>query len=186
MKKLSFLLALLMPLSFLTACTPAIDTPVDTTDTAAQPDTNVADVPTETETEAETEETVPDTGYPVDLFQIGGVEFAQFSLRVQPDAAAGIGNVVESLIEYAEKATGHKLVVNEGEPAAHEIVVGMTEHEPDSVKAARDQIKGDGYAIVEDGGSLYITGNGTSGTVYGVNTFMENFLGVRFYATDYT
>ena len=185
MKKLSFLLALLMPLSCLVACTTSSDAPVDTTDVTEQPGETTAPE-TEAPTEAETEETVPDTGYPVDLMEIGGVPFAQFSLRVQPDAPAGIGNVINTLVEYAEKATGHKLVLNEGEPAAHEIVVGMTEHEPDSVKAARAQIKNDGYAIVEDGGSLYITGNCTSGTVYGVNTFLENFLGVRFYATDYT
>ena len=188
MKKLSFLLALLMPLSCLAACTTTPDVPSDTTDVDASD--SVIDLPQETETEAateeETEETVPDTGYPVDLFQIGGVDFSQFTLRVQPDAAEGITNVVQSLVQYAEQATGHKLVQSEGETGAHEIVVGMTDGEPESVKAARAQIKNDGYAIVEEGGSLYITGNCTSGTVYGVNTFMENYLGVRFYATDYT
>ena len=181
MKKLSFLLALLMPLSCLVACHPTPDSSPDLTDQDTQPDATVA----ETSTEAETEETVPDTGYPVDLMEIGGVAFSEFCLRVQPDAVQGIGDAVNTLIEYAEKATGHKLLQNEGEPAAHEIVIGMTDRDTEAVKAARAQIKNDGYAIVEDGGSLYITGNCTSGTVYGVIAFLENFLGVRFYATDY-
>ena len=182
MKKLSFLLALLMPFSCLAACTTTPNTPEDTT---------VSDVPeqtTETEPEqtTEPEETVPDTGYPVDLMEIGGVAFAEFSVCVQPDAAEGITMAVEYLIEYAEKATGHKLTVNEGEPVAHEIVIGMTDRDTEAVKAARSQIKNDGYAILEENGKLYITGNCTSGTVYGVVSFLEEFLGVRFYATDYT
>ena len=181
MKKLSFLLALLMPLSCLAACTATPDVPEDTT---------AGDVPQtalpEQSTEAETEETVPDTGYPIDLMQIGGVDFSAFSICVQPDAAQGITMAVGYLIEYAKKATGHKLTVNEGEPAEHEIVIGVTDRDTDAVKAARAEIKNDGYAILEENGKLYITGNCTSGTVYGVVTFMEQFLGVRFYATDYT
>ena len=181
MKKLSFLLALLMPLSCLAACTTTPDNPEDTTAAEASGTT----LPEQT-TEAETEETVPDTGYPIDLAQIGGVDFSAFSLCVQPDAATGITMAVEYLIEYAEKATGHRLTVNEGEPAEHEIVIGMTDRDTEAVMAARAEIKNDGYAIVEENGKLYITGSCTSGTVYGVVTFMENFLGVRFYATDYT
>ncbi len=180
MKKLSFLLALLMPLSCLAACTPASDLPEDTAASDA-PDTTV---PTSAP-EQTTEETVPDTGYPIDLMEIGGVAFSAFSLHVQPDAPKGIQMAVEYLITYAEQATGHKLTVNEGEPAAHEIVIGMTERDTEAVKAARAQIENDGYAILEENGKLYITGNCTSGTVYGVVSFMEQFLGVRFYATDF-
>ena len=181
MKKLSFLLALLMPLSCLAACTPAMDTPVDTTDAADQPESTLP------ETEAETEETVPDTGYPVDLFQIGGVDFSQFSLYVQPDAAAGVTMAVDYLIEYSEKATGHKLEHSQDAGAAHKIVIGKTDLDTDAVKAARAQITNDdGYVILEQDGNLYITGRATSGTVYGVETFLENYLGVRFYATNYT
>ena len=183
MKKLSFLLALLMPLSCLAACTTSPDTQEDRT-TAEVPAESLPE--TEQTTEAETEETVPDTGYPVDLMQIGGVDFSEFSLYVQPDAPEGIAMAVEYLIEYAEKATGHKLSVSEDVSAAHQIVIGMTDLDTDAVKAARAQIKNDGYAILEENGKLYITGNCTSGTVYGVETFMENYLGVRFYATDFT
>ncbi len=181
MKKLSFLLALLMPFSCMAACTTTPDAPEDT----AASDTPEASLPEQT-TEAKTEETVPDTGYPIDLMEIGGVAFAEFSLCVQQGAPAGIMAAVDTLITYAEQATGHKLTVNEGEPAAHEIVIGMTDRDTEAVKAARAQIKNDGYAILEENGKLYITGNCTAGTVYGLYSFMEEYLGVRFYATDYT
>ena len=181
MKKLSFLLALLMPFSCMAACTTTPNTPEDTT-VGDAPETTLP----EQTTEAKTEETVPDTGYPIDLAQIGGVDLSAFSICVQPDAAEGITMAVDYLIRYAEQATGHKLTVNEGEPAEHEIVIGMTDRDTEAVKAARAQIKNDGYAILEEKGKLYITGNCTSGTVYGIVSFLEEFLGVRFYATDYT
>ena len=181
-KTLSFLLAMLMPLGCLAACTPAVDPghQTDPGDSTEEP-SGFGTTP-ETPTE---EETVPDTGYPVDLFEIGGVAFSEFSLFVQPSAAKGMTDAVELLIEYAEQATGHKLAVTEDASTEHVIVIGTTELDTEEVKAARGRIKNDGYAFVEQNGKLYITGNCTAGTVYGVYTFMENYLGVRFYAKDF-
>ena len=177
-RRLSFLLVLLMPLGMFAACTPASKQPADTTPEA----------PTQEPTtqEESTEEVVEDTGYPVDLFEIGGVAFSDFSLYVQPNAAKGITDAVGLLVEYAEKATGHKLSIAEGEPPEHAIVIGQTDFDTDALKAARARIKNDGYAFLEENGMLYITGNCTAGTVYGIYTFMESFLGVRFYTEDYT
>jgi len=180
-KTLSMLLAMLMPFGCLAACTPAVDPGPQT-----EPEiTTEPKITTEPEQTTEPEETVPDTGYPVDLFEIGGVAFSEFSLFVQPSAAKGMTDAVELLIEYAEQATGHKLAVTEDASAEHVIVIGMTELDTEEVKAARGRIKNDGYAFVEQNGKLYITGSCTAGTVYGVYTFMENYLGVRFYAKDF-
>lgn len=181
-KTLSMLLAMLMPFGCLAACTPAVDPGPQT-----EPEiTTEPKIETEPEQTTEPEETVPDTGYPVDLFEIGGVAFSEFSLFVQPLAAKGMTDAVELLIEYAEQATGHKLAVTEDASTEHVIVIGTTELDTEEVKAARGRIKNDGYAFVEQNGKLYITGSCTAGTVYGVYTFMENYLGVRFYAKDFT
>ena len=107
---------------------------------------------TESKTEEETQETVPDTGYPIDLMTIGEVPFASFSLYVQPNAPKGITDAVEMLIEYAEKATGHKLVIHEDAPAEHAIVIGKTDYDTDALKAAREQVENDGYAFLEENG----------------------------------
>ena len=180
-KTLSMLLAMLMPFGCLAACTPAVDPGSQT-----EPEiTTEPKIPTEPEQTTEPEETVPDTGYPVDLFEIGGVAFSEFSLFVQPSAAKGMTDAVELLIEYAEQATGHRLAVTEDASTEHVIVIGTTELDTEEVKAARGRIKNDGYAFVEQNGKLYITGSCTAGTVYGVYTFMENYLGVRFYAKDF-
>ena len=183
MKKLSFLLAILMPFGIFAACTPDVDPGEQTTPEDVTEEPSGFGTTTEAVTE---EETVPDTGYPVDLFEIGGVAFSEFSVYVQPAAAKGITDAVDMLLEYAEKATGHKLTVTEDASAEHLIVIGMTELDTEAVRTARDQIKNDGYAFVEDGGKLYVTGNCTAGTAYGVYTFMENYLGVRFYTENYT
>ena len=181
-KSLSFLLAMLMPLGCLVACTPNVDPghQTDPGDSTEEPSGfgTTPEAPTE-------EETVPDTGYPVDLFEIGGVAFSEFSLYVQPDAAEGITLVVNYLLKYAEEATGHKLTVTDDASTEHLIVIGKTDLDTEGIKNARSQIKNDGYAILEEGGKLFITGKNTSGTVYGVVTFMENYLGVRYYATDF-
>ena len=180
-KTLSMLLAMLMPFGCLAACTPAVDP-------GPQTDPEITTEPkssTEPEQTTEPEETVPDTGYPVDLFEIGGVAFSEFSLFVQPSAAKGMTDAVELLIEYAEQATGYKLAVTEDASTEHVIVIGTTELDTEEVKSARGRIKNDGYAFVEQNGKLYITGSCTAGTVYGVYTFMENYLGVRFYAKDF-
>ena len=180
-KTLSMLLAMLMPFGCLAACTPAVDPGPQT-----EPEiTTEPKIPTEPEQTTEPEETVPDTGYPVDLFEIGGVAFSKFSLFVQPSAAKGMTDAVELLIEYAEQATGHRLAVTEDASTEHVIVIGTTELDTEEVKAARGRIQNDGYAFVEQNGKLYITGSCTAGTVYGVYTFMENYLGVRFYAKDF-
>ena len=187
MKKLSLLLALLMPLGCLAACTPSSGPAEQTTpEEPVEEETTLPDQTTEPEVTTEPEETVPDTGYPVDLFEIGGTAFSSFALYVQPGAAKGITDAVDMLIEYAEKATGHKLSVTEDASTEHLIVIGQTDLDTEAVTSARAQIKNDGYAIVEDGGKLYVTGSCTAGTAYGVYTFMENYLGVRFYATDFT
>lgn len=181
-KTLSMLLAMLMPFGCLAACAPAVDPGPQT-----EPEiTTEPKIETEPEQTTEPEETVPDTGYPVDLFEIGGVAFSEFSLFVQPSAAKGMTDAVELLIEYAEQATGHRLAVTEDASTEHVIVIGTTELDTEEVKAARGRIKNDGYAFVEQNGKLYITGSCTAGTVYGVYTFMENYLGVRFYAKDFT
>lgn len=189
-KYLSVLLAVLMLLGSLAACTPEQqpqDQPTEQeTESMTEEQTTLEQTESETETEEQTQETVPDTGYPIDLMTIGEVPFASFSLYVQPNAPKGITDAVEMLIEYAEKATGHKLVIHEDAPAEHAIVIGKTDYDTDALKAAREQVENDGYAFLEENGKVYITGNCTAGTVYGVYTFMENYFGVRFYTEDYT
>ncbi len=95
------------------------------------------------------------------------------------------GNASESdkkaagvLQNYFQKVTGAKLDIREengGDAAV--ISLGSTKLAARLIKATT--IREDGYAIVSDGKNLVIAGAGTKGTLYGVYTFIEKYLGCR-------
>ena len=167
-----------------------VDAPTETpTETLTEAPTEVVTVPsteapTEEVTEPETEgETVPDTGYPVDKMTIGGVDIHSFTLVVQNEGLECVRMAADELILYMEKATGY--VIPE-KASDYEIVIGVTDRDTDAVRKARGQVKDDGYVLLMDGNRLYITGESDAGTMYGVYSFLEDYLGVRFLATDCT
>lgn len=149
-------------------------------------DTTTAETQTdpESETGAPTESgTEPDDGIPLDALHIGGVDITSYTLVVQEGGAACVRNSANELVEYLEKATGFHM---EEKASDHEIVIGVTDRDTDAVRAARDAVELDGYTMLMDGGRLYITGSCDRGTMYGVYDFLEEFVGVRFFAADTT
>ena len=64
------------------------------------------------------------------------------------------------------------------------ILIGTTAHDTEAVSSARAEIIEDGYAVVVDGGSLYITGALDRGTLFGVYDFLEKYVGVRLYGVE--
>ncbi|MBQ9151038.1 MAG: DUF4838 domain-containing protein [Clostridia bacterium] len=198
-KKLLFTLLsclLLLSLGLLTACdgnsTPA-DTTAEDTPAPTEPDGEVTKTPTEGTTDGATEEetteevtTEPETddGIPLDSLTIGGVDIKEYTLVVQDGGAACVRNSADELIEYLEKATGGFRIPEEA--SDREIVIGVTDRDTDKVTAARNEVKLDGYTLLMDGNRLYITGSCDRGTMYGVYCFLEDYIGVRFFAKDTT
>ena len=190
-------LAALMTLS-LAACQPQTspenpDAPTDEQTTAA-PETDpvgttcesTAETETETDTapESETEaETEPDDGIPLDSFTIGGVSITEFTLVVQQGGAECVRNSADELVQYLEQATGYRM---EEKASEHEIVIGVTDRDTAAVTEARSKVELDGYTMLYEGGKLYITGSMDRGTMYGVYCFLEDYVGVRFFAADTT
>ncbi len=177
-------------LGSLVACTdpgPDEDTTAGTaTDTLADstpaPDESKDDgtVPAETELEA-----IPDTPYPIDLCRLGGVNISEFSIVCAAELPATQKTTVECLVARIAEATGYTLpVITPDRSAEHEIVFGNGIRENDKVTAAVAEIQNDGYALVMDDGDLYIAASTERGVVYGAYGFMEDYLGVRFYAAD--
>ena len=172
----------------LTACDPAGEqgTPteeVPTTqpsDTEPAPDDSSDEQTTPEESESETE---PDDGIPLDDLKIGGVDITSFTLVVQDGGAACVRNSADELVEYLEKATGFRI---EEKASEHEIVIGVTDRDTAAVTEARAKVELDGYTMLMDGGKLYLTGSCDRGTMYGVYCFLEDFIGVRFFAADTT
>jgi len=74
-------------------------------------------------------------------------------------------------------------IVNDTQaPKYHEIVIGATNR---ALPVKTDDLQRDGFTIQTDGGSkLFISGGSRKGTLYGVYSFFETYLGYRCYAPD--
>ena len=172
--------------------TPETATPTEPVGTseATTPSDETAETPTEAVTTEEvtteeiTTEAETDDGIPLNSLTIGGVDIKEYTLVVQDGGANCVRNSADELIEYIEKATGGFRIPEEA--SEHEIVIGVTDRDTDKVTAARAEVKLDGYTLLMDDGRLYITGSCDRGTMYGVYCFLEDYIGVRFFARDTT
>jgi len=99
----------------------------------------------------------------------------------QPDEVKAAGE----LQKYFEKISGVIIPVisDDREPAAHEIIIGKSRRlEQYKVKAVFKEFENDGFLILTKKGQLFITGGSPKGTLNGVYTFLEEYLGCRFYS----
>lgn len=161
------------------------------------------ETPTEVETEADTEPEIkpedytevdydayltlePETPPEGEGMTIGGVDISEFSIVRPAELPNGLITTLELFTTQLQKVTGVTLpVITDDQSAEHEIVIGATCRENSALNKALTEIVDDGYAIVVDGGDLYISATTGRGVVYGVCDFMEKYLGVRLYATDF-
>ncbi len=118
---------------------------------------------------------------------IANTPLASYRIILPAAAMEGERDVAEVLRDTLTRATGVTLeIAADDTPATdYEIVIGKTTRDTDKVTAARSEIQNDGYAILVDGTRLYVTGNLPRGGVYGVYTFMEDYLGARFLSDTY-
>ena len=85
---------------------------------------------------------------------------------------------------YIEKISGAKIEIvteNEYDNSKKAIVIGKTALEKDVVDIDRKSIKKDGFLLYSTGDKLFISGADSRGTLYGVYTFLEEYLGVRWF-----
>ncbi len=131
----------------------------------------------ETETDAEPEETIPPEDANI-MIQNGTSDYA---IIVGQHCAEAEMTAATELQKYLAAMSGLTLPIrrdNEGDPSAHEIVVGQTN------RASEDTFEmNDAYRIHFVDASLHICGGSPRGTLYGVYGFLES-LGCRFFTSD--
>ena len=158
-KILTILLAVLMIVSALAACTPAV--PSEDTDTS---------IP---------QSEVGTTDAPLTLVADGVSDYV-----IVRGENAFISEVTASteLQKYLKQITGVELpvVTDATAPAAHEIIVGKTNRESDG-EFDRDELGQDGFVIKTKEDKLYLVGGEQRGSLYAVYEFLEAYLGCRFY-----
>ncbi len=99
-----------------------------------------------------------------------------------PDAT--IITASKEMQSYIEKISGAKLsIITESNYKSEQkaIIIGETAIENDVVNIDRENIKKDGFLIYSNGDKLFISGAESRGTLYGVYTFLEDYLGVRWF-----
>ncbi len=177
---------LLSALFLLTACTNAVKPPETVTETEKETET-VTETETETETEpAETEEyEMKWDGAHVKKLTIGGVDISEYTIVYEPGDKT-ISNAAEDLSKYIRRATDMEIpAMPATQHFAHEICVGKTDRDTQKVADECKDLKNNGYAIVFDGGRLYLTGQTSTGAMYAVYSFLEDMVGWRFYSSKF-
>ena len=162
---------------------PTILTPVDGLYTVRIVDADAVFV---TVTEPDSLNTQPVA--PIGQMTIGGTDIAEFSVVIPANATRRERQAAEALVAIIKEATFKTLpVVTDAETPAHAILLGKTARSTAALNTAVSTLKNDGYAILTDGGNLYISGNDRegAGTLFGVYAFCEEYLNIRFYADGY-
>ena len=96
-------------------------------------------------------------------------------------------HAAEELVSYFEKITGARLPIRtdkEGEPSEKEFVVGRTDREGES-EFDRAELGDDGFVIKTKGDRIFLVGGEKRGTLYSVYSFLEQYLGCRFFTDTF-
>jgi len=90
------------------------------------------------------------------------------------------------LQSYIKKISGVELPIKtDAEPSVElEIAVGYTNRSAEG-QFDREKLGDEGFVIETVGKKLFIAGSGVRGALYGVYTFLEKYLGCRFYTSDF-
>lgn len=116
---------------------------------------------------------------------ICGVDISKFSAVYPSGMSTAVRAAFVNMLALIKEATGTSLPrIKETETAEYELVIGTTSRDTDKVASLRAGLGDEGYALVTDGGRLYITGKTDRGTIYGIYSFLEDYMGVRFYSSS--
>lgn len=121
----------------------------------------------------------PEITTPMYIVEDGETDFV---IVTADDADACIMTAVEELQTYVEKISGAELEhVAESDyvQGSKAIVIGETKL--DITDTDCSQIGEDGFLLYSDGNYLLINGEDSRGTLYGVYTLLEEYLGVRWF-----
>ena len=130
----------------------------------------------------ETESDYDDPAIKLDHLTVGGADISEYTVVIPATPGSYDQLAADFLVRFIGEATGVTVrQTTDAESAAHMILVGTTAYDTEAVKAARAEVKDDGYAMLVDGGNLYVTGALDRGTLFGVYDFLEKYLGVRMY-----
>ncbi len=110
-----------------------------------------------------------------------------YRIVVSADATPAEQTAADTLADYLERIGGaaFDLVTDEVPTAEKEIVVGATNRDA-QIDIDRSQMDEDAVRILTDGEKLFLTGGDVRGALYAVYTFLEDWLGCRWFTRELT
>ncbi|MBQ2904159.1 MAG: DUF4838 domain-containing protein [Clostridia bacterium] len=103
---------------------------------------------------------------------------SDYCIATENNPEEALLTAAEELQTYIEKISGAKLACiteDELEDGQKAIILRSS---------ANEDIAADGFSLRSDGNCLYITGDDDRGTLYGAYTFLEEYLGVRWFTPE--
>ncbi len=123
----------------------------------------------------------PEVNTPMYIAEDGETDWAIVTAENPDDC---ILTAVDELQTYLTKICGAEfehITENNLTEGQNAIVLGETQLEKGILTVDREEIKVDGFRLFSNGDYLFIAGKDSRGTLYGVYTFLEEYLGVRWF-----
>lgn len=128
---------------------------------------------------------VSDT-FPIKSLNISGNDIGLYTVVYPKNATDTVKYAADEFVSYVYASTGvHiKCTTDNDSDNEYRIHIGKTQSLPNKIVQKLTRMDEEGYYLLCLDGNLYITGNGDRGTLYGVYSFLEKYVGVRYYTPD--
>jgi len=114
---------------------------------------------------------------------------ANYGVYVASSANEMERHAADEAVQYLTQVTGasFELSADDSKPKGPMIIVGDNKRTRELIpNLAQQQLGEDGFIIRKVKEDIVISGNTSRGTMYGVNYFLDYYVGVRWYAPDFT
>jgi hypothetical protein len=112
---------------------------------------------------------------------------SQYTIVTALDASATVKHAAQELADDLKQISGAVLPVMSRNPPGPAIFVGASPFLPSGFQKERlDTLAEEAFVVRTDQRNVYLAGHDDRGTLYAVYSFLEDHLGVRWYAPDAT
>jgi len=112
---------------------------------------------------------------------------SDYTIVIATNASPTVKHAAQELADDLKQISGAMLPVANEQPSGPAIFVGVSPFLPSGFRKAQfDALPEEGFVVRTGGRNLCLAGHDDRGTLYAVYSFLENHLGVRWYAPDAT
>jgi len=128
-----------------------------------------------------TEYQPPQISNPMYIVENGESDFVIVTADGADECILTAADELQTYIKKISGVTLEHITESEYAEGSKAIIIGETELEDNITAVDRNQIGADGFMLFSNGTNLLIAGGDSRGTLYGVYTLLEEYLGVRWF-----